>query len=377
MFVVIAGSRRNDLREAIQSMGSALLGATGELGVWCDDARGMAAAGVARGIQAEDTFDKQPYVNEQLCFVADGYVYDRGEVAKTLGLNSTDIVGMSDTEMLFRAYRLLGKDLPLKVYGDYAFAALHRDSGEVFVSDDHVGTRAVYYAERAGALIASSQVVAMLANPAVERRPNLVALPLLVAPKMVSGASSVQGVHLLPGGHLLHYAPGTTVILSRWWVPEAVPELHFQREQDYVQLASEVFERSVASAITCNAGVNTTLSGGLDSTLMAAVAARQLAAKGQQMTAYISVPEEGLRGEEKPNWDHDESHLARALVNLNPNMDLVLIRPNGRCFLDVMPEIHGKSCTAVRKHLQSALGFAHGGAYGSGWQTSAACWGAR
>ena len=78
------------------------------------------------------------------------------------------------------------------------------------------------------------------------------------------------------------------------------------------------------------------------------VAARQLRAEGKAMTAYCSIPEEGISGEEKPNWDHDESHLARALVDKNPEMELVLIRPNGRCFLDILPEIHAKSCTATR-----------------------------
>ncbi len=348
MFVIIAGSQRDDLRHAIQAMASALLGASGKLGIWYDEAKGLAAAGLARGIQAEDSFDTQPYVNEQLCFVADGYVYDRGELGDSLAFGGNQVAAMSDAELLFHAYVRFGEDLPRKVYGDYAFAALHRQSGEVFISDNHVGAKTVYYAERAGALIVSSQVIGMLANPAIQRKPNLVALPLLVAPKMISGASPVEDVHLLPGGHLLHYAPGRAAYLTRWWTPGAVPELRFSKEQEYVQLASEVFERAVGSTLTCVTGVNTTLSGGLDSTLMAAVAARQLHGRGQHLTAYTSVPEEGLKGEEKRNWDHDESHLARALVERNANMDLVLIRPGGRCYLDVMPEIHETSCTAVR-----------------------------
>jgi len=348
MFVVIAGEPRPDLRAHVTAMASALRGATGKLGIWCDEQRGLAAVGIARGIQPEDVFDTQPYVDDRLCFVADGMVDDRAALATTLGIPTPQLASMSDTELLYRAYQCYGEDLPHVVYGHYSFVALHRDTGRIVLSGAHINSHPIYYAERGGTFVAASQMGAMLAHPAIPRRPNLTALSLLVAPKAVQGVTSIDNVSLLPAATSLTRSPGVPITTHRWWNPEDISPIRYADERQYVEYAVQLFERSVARALSAANGVNATCSGGLDSSLITAFAARQLHARGQRFTAYISVIEEGLKGEFRPNWDHDESHLVRDLAELYGNVDLVIVRPRGRCFLDIMPQIHAFCHTAVR-----------------------------
>src|SRR5205085_2633911 len=94
--------------------------------------------------------------------------------------------------------------------------------------------------------------------------------------------------------------------------------------------------------------IATTLSGGLDSGLVTTGAARELERRGERITAYTSVPAKGFVPSQRPGGEADDGAYAREVAGSAPNIDHVLVSPDGFCTLDVIPAIHEQSCTPTK-----------------------------
>ena len=347
MFVAIAGPPDPATADKIRGMASRLRGSTGEPQVWCDPAAGLAAASMSAGLLPEDVFDRQPWVEGDLCVVTGGRVDNREEAAGLLGLAPELQGGLSDSELLFRAYAAWGEGCMHRLTGDYSFCAIHRRTRRAFVATDHRGTSMVLYAQRGETLIVASQMGAMLGHPAVANDPDVTAVGLLVAPKLLDGRTAIAGVSLLLGGHCLAFAEGT-LEFKPWWRPAEGKPIRYRDPRQYVEHALELFRAAATAQLRTTGGLSVMMSGGLDSTLVAGEAATQLRRTGRQLTAYTSVPEPGVQYIPHPTAEMDESAQAEAVVRAHPNMVHVLVRPEGRCPLDMVADRQRASFTLVR-----------------------------
>jgi len=93
----------------------------------------------------------------------------------------------------------------------------------------------------------------------------------------------------------------------------------------------------VAARLRAVGGVATTLSGGLDSSLVAATAARQLAGRRRAHRLHLR-PRAGMAAR-RGGWDADDGP-SRPVAAMHPNMTHELVRPDGRCALDIVGDIH-------------------------------------
>jgi len=122
----------------------------------------------------------------------------------------------------------------------------------------------------------------------------------------------------------------------------------YRDPRDYIYAAHQVFEQAVKVRLRAVGPVAALMSGGLDSTLVAATAAQQLRECGQSITAYLSVPEPGLACEMRTGWEVDDSPYAEDVARLHDNLKLVKITPGRNGTLAIMPGIHTASRTPVR-----------------------------
>jgi asparagine synthase (glutamine-hydrolysing) len=90
------------------------------------------------------------------------------------------------------------------------------------------------------------------------------------------------------------------------------------------------------------------MSGGLDSTLVTATAAKLLAERGAELTAYTFVPQPGLARFERKGWDSCDLDYATSVARMHPNIRHVAISGGGLCALDLIPATHAISRTPVR-----------------------------
>lgn len=207
-----------------------------------------------------------------------------------------------DAAVLARAYRELGPAALEVARGAYSGVVRDRRRDETVLFRDKVGVRHLYYAASGATLVASSDVAGVLAHPAVERRPD----EGMVAEHLVGNVATpdetfYEGVRRLPAGHLLRAGAGSREP-ERYWRPGTVdlpsdPESLARRLRRLVHAA-------VAERVRDVAAPRVMMSGGLDSTAVAAVAHRQSAAPARTFSVVFG-DEAGI----------DESSGVRAMAS--------------------------------------------------------------
>lgn len=345
MFAAISGQAHSVVGEELARMARALGGVGRAPSLWIGDFAGL--AGAPAGILPEDIFDTQPWSDERGAFACDARLDNRDELAGLLTIEPAQARVMADSEILRRAFAKWGADATRFAYGDYAFVAWESETGRLTAATDHLGTIPIFYHHAGDTIFMATQLASLMCHAAVPKTLDQRALGLIVAPKLGSGWTMFEGISHLPGGSLLTFSRGR-LETRRWWQPERSAPVRFRRDGDYVEHASALFDDAVAQRLRANGSVVATMSGGLDSTLVTAAAARRLARSGQTLAAFTSVPEPGLPVEERRGWDADDGAWAAKVAAFHPNIVHHLVPPNGMIPLDILPAIHARSRTAVR-----------------------------
>ena len=175
---------------------------------------------------------------------------------------------------------------------------------------------------------------ALFALPGVPRRLCLesVADHLILVP-FEPGASLFRDISVLEPGHALTAGPRGCRVRA-FWRPEPRRVLRLRRDEEYVEAFTERFDRVVADHLRSLSPVGVLLSGGLDSTSVTATAAPLLARRGERLAAFTGAPRDGFLEPGAPHWLVDEAPLASTVAARYENVDLSVIRAEGRFFLD-------------------------------------------
>jgi asparagine synthase (glutamine-hydrolysing) len=195
----------------------------------------------------------------------------------------------SDTEVIVHAYEEWGERCVEYFHGMFAFAvwdgrnsaASPAGRGRIFLARDRLGIKPLYYAMSAGVLFFASEIRALLASGALERRLSRQAVEgYLLFGSVVEPATLVEGVRSLPAGHCLALKLDPPISPT----PAAYWELSLRTAQarsaptTFASAARQVrarLENAVAEQLHADVPTGVFLSGGLDSTSLAALAARE------------------------------------------------------------------------------------------------------
>jgi asparagine synthase (glutamine-hydrolysing) len=347
MFAVIAADADPE-PEDILAMAAALPASEGApCRIWREAAGRCCIACRYAPVTPEDTFNGQLAVEPELVFVCRARLDNRAELLSSLRIREMCGAQVSDSDIVRHAYRKWGERTPLHLFGDFSFVAWERAANRVVAATDHLGTFPLFFRKRRGWLSLATQLSTLLAPRACRPDLDIRSVGLMAAAKLGHGWTMFQDVRVLEGGELLVYE-GTSLHIRRWWQPDMLPDLCYSRAQDYVEDIRTLFTSAVSVRLRACGAVASTLSGGLDSTLVAATAARELAAKGAALDVYTAVPEPGLPTNSRPGWDTDDSPWARAVTGLHTNMRHHLVAPGGITPLDILPAVHAVSRTPIR-----------------------------
>ncbi|MDD4850196.1 MAG: asparagine synthase (glutamine-hydrolyzing) [Gemmiger sp.] len=225
--------------------------------------------------------------------VYNGELYNTGELREELRGAGHRFTGHSDTEVLLHAYAQWGEACVEKLNGIFAFAVWEKHTKRLFLARDRMGVKPLFYARRGQNLIFASELKTLLCHPAI--RPQLDAggraEVLLLGPGRTPGCGVFRGVQELLPGHCGYYTLGTAALATRcyWRLQDHEHPDSFPRTVARVrELVADAITRQLVSDVP----VCTFLTGGLDSSIISAVADGQFHAAGKALKT-MSV---GYRG---------------------------------------------------------------------------------
>jgi asparagine synthase (glutamine-hydrolysing) len=277
----------------------------------------------------EDLYDTLPILDDarEIAFTAEGRLDNRDELCEALNVPSGARSEIADAELMRRAYLAWGDSSPDRLLGDWSFAAWHPHDRRLILARDHYGNTSLHYAATADRFAFASSIRALLALPWVDRSLNEAKFAgSLVFWKTYDTETFFNGVAALPPAHTaIVTAEGART--HRYWRLEDTPELVLGSDREYVDALLASFGQSVRSRLRAIRGVGATLSSGLDSASVTALAARELKAAGRRLAAYTWVP---AYEQETPGRDRitDEGSGAEEVSRMAGNVDLHRIRGN-------------------------------------------------
>jgi asparagine synthase (glutamine-hydrolysing) len=188
----------------------------------------------------------------------------------------------SDTEVLLQGLIAHGETILPRLRGMFAFLVWDGDKKELFGARDQIGVKPLYYSFQDGLFVAASELRTMLAHPSIRGKLDPAAVVEYLAFGVVSGDRTlVEGVRKLPPGHALRVRKGRLEVFEYWDVlPPGSLDGGRSLEDDLI----DQLESAVASSLVSDVPVSMMLSGGLDSSAVAAIAARH--SNPQDLTAY-------------------------------------------------------------------------------------------
>ena len=209
--------------------------------------------------------------------VLNGEIYNFRELRDDLVKAGHTFRSVSDTEVLLESYKRWGKDCVIHLTGAFAFAICDSVNRHLFLARDRAGEKPLFYSHTNEGFVFASELKALMADPAFPRELNLDTLDYYLAYGYLPGDRSIlKNTHKLPPGHAMIYNLEThrTHIWRYWELPESRPPSDVAIEELSEEL-EDILSNAVRRQLMADVPLGILLSGGLDSSLVTAIAARE------------------------------------------------------------------------------------------------------
>jgi asparagine synthase (glutamine-hydrolysing) len=218
---------------------------------------------------------KQPVDNEDgtVTVVFNGEIYNFKELREELLQRGHQLKSKSDTEILPHLYEEYGLDFVNRLNGQFAIALWDSVRRKLLLVRDRVGKKPLFYAIRRGVLVFGSEIKSILLHPAVERRVDPRCLDTLFTFLMpVNPRTMFEGINNLPPGRMLEVQGGDVKVIKYWELP--LPDLSTvpkATDEEWIERIRDALKRSVRYRLISDVPIGVFLSGGLDSSVIAAL----------------------------------------------------------------------------------------------------------
>jgi asparagine synthase (glutamine-hydrolysing) len=311
--------------------------------------------------------------DESIWVVQNGEIYNYPNLVQLLSRQGHKFYTQSDTEVIVHAYEEFGDEFLNHLNGMYAIALWDGKKKKLILARDRTGIKPLYYATLQGRLIFGSEIKSILAAPGFERRIDMVALDEYLTFEYVPTPRSIfQDVYKLPPGHMLVYQDGKSAVSSYWSFDLSKSEnLQVHSESEYKRQLLEIFRNVIQKEMISDVPLGVLLSGGLDSSTVAAFMVEASSSPIQSFSIAFEDP------------SFDESKYARKVAQYLGTEHHELTLTAGR-MLDLVPRIGefldeplGDSSLIptfllskfVRNHVKVALGGDGGDELFAGYST--------
>jgi len=245
--------------------------------------------------------DEQPSsLDGKLWIVADARIDARAELIEKLRSKGSAVsLADPDHQLILHAYRAWGSECVEHLIGDFAFAIWDAETRKLFCARDHFGFKPFYYAQIRNSFIFSNTLNCLRMFPGVSDELNELAIAdfLLFDLNQDLGTTVFADIMRLPPAHALE-CKETEVSVRRYWTLPESEAVYFKRPQECLEQFRQVLDAAVGDRLRSNTAC-VALSGGMDSTTVAASARRILDRRGpSDLWSYTLVYDSVVRSEE-------------------------------------------------------------------------------
>ena len=266
---------------------------------------------------------------ETYTLVYNGELYNTEDLRRELtGLGHT-FRGHSDTEVLLHSYAQWGEACLNKLNGIFAFAVWETRAKRLFLARDRIGVKPLFYAEHQGGLIFASELKTILAFPGFKAAIDITGAAelLLIGPGRTPGCGVFRGINELEPGCCALWEDGKLRIRRYWKLTDGEHPYNFDETLEQVRfLVTDAIKRQMVSDVP----IGCFLSGGLDSSLICSVVAKELAEQGKTLRTFSVDYENNDRyfvpGKFQPNTDSDFLGVMEAYLHCQPRRVVLTAR---------------------------------------------------
>lgn len=219
----------------------------------------------------------QPMTNEDqnLWIVYNGEIYNYEQLRNVLESRGHRYRTRSDTETILHLYEEYGVDCVQHLQGMFAFAIWNKRDRRLFAARDRLGIKPLYYSYDSQTFLFASEIKAILAHPGIRTEFNKSVLAEYLAFGYIAGPATLfAGIKKLLPGHTLEISETGQIRIQQYWDLSFEEGANEQPRDYYVKKYRELLEESVASHLMSDVPLGVFLSGGLDSSVIAALATK-------------------------------------------------------------------------------------------------------
>lgn len=259
--------------------------------------------------------------------------------------------------MILHLYEEHGEDCARHLRGMFAFAIWDARSNTLLLGKDHMGQKPLFFYQDGQRFLFASEIQALLASGAVPRTLDANSLwHYLSLRSMPDECSMIAGVRKLPAAHTLLRTTDGRIRTRRYWTPDFGHKLML-REHEAEEALDECLRETVHAHLLSDVPVGTFLSGGIDSTTIGAIMARQLEAQvpafsigvylvSRLAARHVKVALSGDGGDE--SFAGYDRYVGQRLVDYYCMLPAVLRRRVMPRLIAAVPETFGYKSLAQR-----------------------------
>ena len=232
---------------------------------------------------------KQPMIlqwgGQRLILIYNGELYNTGELRQALEKRGHFFLTHSDSEVVLHAYAEYGEKCVEEMNGIFAFAVWEEQRNRLFLARDRIGVKPLFYKLHENGFLFASEIKTILQYPSVQAkldREGAMQL-ILLGPGRLPGSGVFRGIRELEPGYRGYYHQGKLNLERYWHLKDREHRENFETTAEQVRyLVTDAIRRQMVSDVP----IGTFLSGGLDSSLITAVCAREMENQNQVLDTF-------------------------------------------------------------------------------------------
>ncbi len=266
----------------------------------------------------ESKLENLPHVSKHnkhtFVITIDARLDNRDILVEQLEMSNLPLEKITDSSLVLAAYQKWGQECPKYLLGDFVFVIWDENKQQLFCVRDHIGIKPFYYYLNDELFIFSNDIRGLISNPQINKKYNDRAISIFLQGdfgffdkkdtffKEIKKLSAAKSITIT----------GKYASESAYWDIDDISKIHYNTYEEYVKKLKELFSDAVKVRLRTSYPVVSHLSGGIDSSSIAVVAARELKKRKQLLYAFnwIEAPVE------KHDPTYSEWGFATQLVKL-------------------------------------------------------------